>query len=53
MTSNNSEPTNTSCDRIKPPKQVSAPAYIDIDDLEAMREKRRDRIQEIKSRNWA
>lgn len=47
---------STSTIRIHPPKQVSEPVYIDFRDLEAFREielaKRRERIDEFKSRNW-
>jgi hypothetical protein len=51
------ETTNTSYDRIKIPRKVSEPIYIDFRDLEAIKEdhlaRQRDRILEIKTRGWA
>ncbi|MBW4597654.1 MAG: hypothetical protein KME46_33320 [Brasilonema angustatum HA4187-MV1] len=44
------EQDSTSTARIKPPREVSQPVYIDFRDLEAFREidqaKRRERVQE-------
>lgn len=52
----NNEQNDTTIARIKPPKQVSEPVYINFSDLESIREielaKKRERIDEFKSRNW-
>jgi hypothetical protein len=48
------EPTNTSYNRIKIPRKVSEPVYIDLRDLEAIKEdylaKQRERVEQIKGR---
>jgi hypothetical protein len=50
------ETTNTSYDRIKIPRKVSEPIYIDFRDLEAIKEdylaKNRERIEQIKNQGW-
>ena len=52
----NTEQYSTSTDRIKPPKQVNNPVHINLDDLEALREReqaqRRERVFDFNNRGW-
>lgn len=56
MPINTNEQDSTTTARIRPPKQVWEPVYINIADLESVREielaKRRDHISEFNSRGW-